>query len=237
MKIKESLHGFRTRTINSASKWWKKHTRPPLYPQYYNQECHYLDGLYTTLLTLKPKYCLEIGTHDGMGSTKVFEKYFNEHEPDGCVITLDIVPCKNLDPCHKNIHQVVVAPHHQNIVETCGANGSWFVKDDLALFEKFANSLKENLSLVSKKMNELGIEKFDLAFIDGDHEEKSFMNDIEFCKILTYPPHYLVLDDTKEEVHPCCHIYHSDIKNSDTYDCYNFEDWEKFVGMSVIRCR
>ena len=81
------------------------------------------------------------------------------------------------------------------------------------------------------------IEKFDLAFIDGDHEEKSFMNDIEFCKILTHPPHYLVLDDTKEEVHPCCHIYHSDIKNSDTYDCYNFEDWKKFVGMSIIKCR
>ena len=241
--IEEKLHKwienkYPKRIVNLGSRWWKNHKKPPRYPAYYDKKCVHLHALYSTLLQLKPKYCLEIGTHTGLNSTKVFEKYFNDHQPDGCLITLDLIPCQNLDPENKNIHQVIVAPHHENIVEMCGAQSPlWpgFAKKDLSLFDKFEYSVAENIEIVSAKMASLGIEKFDLAFIDGDHEEQSFKNDIDFCKMLTRPPCYMILDDTKEEFHACCHVYHDEIKNSNLYDCYDFENWENFVGMSIIR--
>jgi len=234
MKIEENHYGFHPRRINSASKWDQKYDHDPIYPEYYDKKCHYLDALYATLVQLKPNYCLEIGTHDGKGSTRVFEKYLKEVNPDAHLITLDVMPCSNL-PKHPNIEQVIVAPHHARIAETCGNRGNWFVQDDLAHFDKLENSINENLKLVSEKMKEMGIEKFDIAFIDGDHEEESFLNDIELCKQLTAAPHYLLLDDTKEELHPCCHIYHAQIKDSESYECYNFEDWNHFVGMSLVK--
>ena len=46
------------------------------------------DALFGSLVHLKPKYCLEIGTHIGQ-STEVFQKYFDEHQPDGVVVTVE----------------------------------------------------------------------------------------------------------------------------------------------------
>ena len=128
---------FKTRTVNSGPKWrlpW-----PPKYPDYYDKQCHYLEGLYSTLVHLKPKYCLEIGTHKGDNSTAIFQKYFDDHCPEGLLITLDIKACDNLN--YQNVKQVLVYPHHERILETCGAGGRWFNQDELPdNFEQVAAS-------------------------------------------------------------------------------------------------
>ena len=88
-------NSFRTRIVNSGPKWRLPHS--PKYPQWFNKRCHYLDGLYSSLVHFRPKYCLEIGTHKGDNSTAIFQKYFDDHMPEGVLITLDIVPCQNLN--------------------------------------------------------------------------------------------------------------------------------------------
>ena len=79
-------NNFRTRTVNSKPKW--RLPNPPKYPEWFDKRCHYLDGLYSSLVHYQPKFCLEIGTHKGDNSTLVFQKYFDTHMPDGRLITL-----------------------------------------------------------------------------------------------------------------------------------------------------
>jgi predicted O-methyltransferase YrrM len=83
-------------------------------------------------------------------------------------------------------------------------------------------------------MMSLGIEKFDLAFIDGDHERESFLKDVQICENLLKDPKIMIIDDTKEEIHPCCHVYFDEIKMSEKYETYDFDDWNRFVGMSIV---
>jgi hypothetical protein len=83
-------------------------------------------------------------------------------------------------------------------------------------------------------MDKHGISGFDLAFIDGDHERESFLGDLEMCMSLTASPHRVLIDDTKEEYHPCCHIYQEEIKTSKKYETYDYDNWERFVGCSLI---
>jgi hypothetical protein len=232
MIIDEKSYGFKTRTVNSGPKWrlpW-----PPKYPDYYNKTCHYLDALYSTLVQMNPKYCLEIGTHKGDMSTAVFQKYFNEHRSDGLLITLDIKRCEGLS--HPNVEQVLVYPHHKRIYETCGADGRWFSESELP--NDFKNvtttSVQKNTEIVREAMQKHEIEGFDLAFIDGDHERESFLGDLEMCMSITSDPHYVLIDDTKEEYHPCCHIYQEEIKTSGKYTTYDFDNWERFVGCSLV---
>ena len=183
---------------------------------------------------MNPKYCLEIGTHKGDMSTAIFQKYFDNHRPDGLLITLDINPCNDLDL--KNVEQVIVYPHHNRIYETCGANGSWFSETDLPDDFKTASasSVQTNTDIVRLAMDKHNISGFDLAFIDGDHERESFLRDIEMCMSITSDPHYVLIDDTKEEYHPCCHIYQEEIKPSSEYETYDFDNWDRFVGCSLV---
>jgi len=233
MKIQEIDQAGHARRINSANKWQSRHKGPPRFPQYYDKDCHYMTGLWATLLQLKPRYCLEIGTHDGTNSTRVFSEYLRLYRPDGALVTVDIVPCKNLPS--GNISQVIGVPHHEMIKSTCGGNG-WISSSDLPddLSAASSNSVTINSDRIKIAMKDLEIDQFDFAFIDGDHERVSFLKDIEICESLLSDRKIMMIDDTKEESHPCCFVYHEEIRGSGAYECYDFEDWEKFVGMSLI---
>ena len=222
-------NSFRPRTVNSGPKWRLPHS--PKYPQWFNKQCHYLDGLYSSLVHFKPKYCLEIGTHKGDNSTAVFQKYFDEHMKDGKLITLDIVPCPGLN--FKNVSQILVSPHHDRIYETCGGNGKWFNKD--TNFNKDSkNSVNMNCDKIENFMKAVDIEKFDFAFLDGDHERESFLGDIDTCLRLVKNSGHIMIDDTKEEFHPCCHIFQEEIRTNENYEVYDFDDWNEFIGCSII---
>ena len=222
-----SNNNFKTRTINSKAKW--RLPNPPKYPQWFNKQCHYLDALYSSLVHFKPKYCLEIGTHMGDNSTKVFQKYFDNHMPEGLLITLDIVPCENLN--YKNVKQVLVNPHHNKIYETCGAGGRWFSSDVNFNSE---DSVKNNVDKISNFISEIGFESFEFCFLDGDHERESFLGDLDTSSRLLSSGGHIMIDDTKEEYHPCCHIFQEEIRTSGKYNVYDFDDWDKFVGCSIV---
>jgi hypothetical protein len=220
-------NNFRTRVVNSGPKWrlpW-----PPKYPQWYNKRCHYLDGLYSSLVHFKPKYCLEIGTHKGDNSTAVFQKYFNKFMPEGVLITLDIVPCEGLSL--KNVNQVLVSPHHERIYESCGASGKWF--DSNKSFDP-TNSVLKNCKKITDFTKKLDFSSFDFCFLDGDHEKESFLGDMETANNLLSEKGVIMIDDTKEEYHPCCHIFQEEIRTSGQYEVYDFDDWSDFIGCSII---
>ena len=44
----------------------------------------------------------------------------------------------------------------------------------------------------------------------------------------------IMIDDTKEEYHPCCHIFQEEIRTSGQYEVYDFDDWSDFIGCSII---
>ena len=223
---------FKTRRINSASKW--RLSRPPKYKDWFDKDCHYLSALYSSLVHYKPKYCLEIGTHKGDNSTLIFEKYFENHMPDGHLVTLDIVPCKGLNK--NKITQVLVQPHHKRIYETCGGkNGSWFSKDTSFLSIDENDIVEHNVRTIQEAMSKLSIDNFDFCFLDGDHERESFLGDLETCLKVSSKGSPIMIDDTKEEIHPCCHIFQEEIKPSGKYHVYDFEDWNQTVGCSIIR--
>jgi len=67
------------------------------------------------------------------------------------------------------------------------------------------------------------------------HERESFLADIQICKSILTDPGIMIIDDTKEELHPCCHVYQNEIKNSEEYICYDYDNWNVFVGMSIIK--
>jgi hypothetical protein len=232
--IKETVHKLGTRVVNSKLRW--RLPTQPRFPSFFNKECYYLDALYSTLVELNPRFCLEIGTHDGKNSTRVFQKYFSEVRPDGRLITLDIKKIDDLG--YSNVSQVIVYPHHENIYKTCGASGRWFNEKDLKqnYKNKIKSSVSNNVEIIKNEMEKHKIKSFDLSFIDGDHEKSSFMMDIETCLELS-PESWILIDDTKEEFHPCCHVYHDDIKKSGKFETYDFENWDRFVGMSMIRSK
>lgn len=224
-------NNFKTRVVNSGPKWRLPH--PPKYPKWFNKRCHYLDGLYSSLVYFKPKYCLEIGTHKGDNSTAIFQKYFDDHMPEGVLITLDIVPCQNLN--YENVKQILVTPHHERIYETCGGNGAWFSEDtEFKKAKDGKTSIDINCEKIKNEINAMGFDSFDFSFLDGDHERESFLGDIETSVRLVSDPGYIMIDDTKEEYHPCCHIFQEEIRTSGKYEIYDFDDWEDFVGCSII---
>jgi predicted O-methyltransferase YrrM len=184
-------------------------------------ECHYLSALYSTLVHLKPKTCLEIGTNTG-NTARVFQRYFDEHMPDGLLVTCDIKSYADLSNL-RNVRQIIVSHHSQSVSKLHP------VKDADLKFDP-SQSVKTNIEIVKRES-----EFYDFAFIDGDHTRDSFLKDLEICESVLVSPKNILIDDTKEPVHECKVVYENEIKKSEKYTCYDFEDWDVFVGCSLIR--
>lgn len=194
---------------------------------YAGRECWYKTALLNTLITLRPKVCLEIGTYYG-GTTAIFEQYFRDYMPDGILITADIKKYIDLSS-HKRVRQVLVYPHIQNISRYHDVSKAEMLPHtDIILND----SVDANVKILRKELRAIGKKMFDFAFIDGDHTEKSFLRDLEIIKQVCRAPHYALLDDTKEALHECYRTYREKVRTK--YNHYEFEDWPIFVGMSLI---
>jgi len=197
---------------------------------YANHKSYYRDALYSTLMHLKPKICLEIGTHIGQSST-VFTEYFDKAGIDGILITIDIkIMCDLTD---KRIQQVVVHP--------CVSNSSslHYVKDHelLPTFNTTLKAILTNMSIIRKSLSKAGYDietQFDFAFIDGDHQRESFYADIFMCEQLTKNPHFMFIDNVEDTAHDSCTIYHEEIKNDPGLCVYDYSDWDRFTETVLI---
>ncbi len=188
-----------------------------------NKLSFHLDSLYSTLIELKPKYCLEIGTNYG-NSTRVFQDYFNEYMPDGRLITLDIKLYADLSEL-KNVTPLIVHPYDDSVTK-------WHVVTEGELlpgFKEWDRALIKNIGLVQTT----GLE-FDFVFIDGDHFRQSLLNDIELSLQVTKAPHYMLIDDTDDPRHDSAKVFYDELVPSQEWETYDFNDWNIRTGTGLI---
>jgi predicted O-methyltransferase YrrM len=180
---------------------------------------NYFNAIYSILLKYRPQYCLEIGTNYG-GSTKVFDKYLNDYQSDGLVVTTDIRQYVSFNS--KHIIQKVVCPHINN------SSQYHEVLDQYLLNNNGVDTIKNNIDII--KMS--GINTFDLIFIDGDHNRKSVLADIEIAKSLSHKDTILLIDDINATNHEVSEVYKELCLQ---YEHYEFEeDWQEYVDLGII---
>jgi len=184
---------------------------------------HFRDALYASLLHVKPKYCLEIGTHIGQ-STAVFQRYFEEHEPEGIVVTVDITKLVNIKS--ENVKQIIVHPHVPNSDE--------FHRVDDHLLTHEIDSVKENTKLIQEAIRNYPTNFFDFCFLDGDHQRQSVINDFEISRNVLNGSQYILLDDTEEEHHDSKRVY-EEIVSSQSHNVYDFsKEWDCYCGCALL---
>jgi len=194
---------------------------------YAGRKCWYKTALLNTLIALKPKICLEIGTYLG-GTAEVFAHYFENYRPDGILVTADIKKYADLSSS-KRIKQVLVHSHITDI----GVRHDVSEKDMLPSAGAIEGGpATANAKILSAELKAIGEDGFDFAYIDGDHSEISFLGDLEIVKQVCRPPRYILLDDTKEALHESYRVYRDRVCHE--YNHYEFEDWPIFVGVSLI---
>lgn len=188
----------------------------------FNFHRQYRNALYQTLIALKPKYCLEIGTNHG-ATAEVFQTYFDKYMSDGACITTDIKIYRDLNL--KNVHQVQVHSWIDNPWDHHHGKDS----------ELRAKDGNTNYKIIMEAMLEYDIPWFDFMFIDGDHTEPSVRADFElFYELPTSPQSVVLLDDTDEDKHYCSHLYKNEIKKNSKFSTYDYENWPCRVGMALI---
>lgn len=187
---------------------------------------YYKMALLNTLIHLHPCMCLEIGTWHG-GSSRIFEQYFEEHCPDGFLVTADInVYTRLVGPRVKQVraypHMLEILDYHKKL------SGSDFLPD----WEKMVDhSVEVNSFIVLQALwASQRTQLFDFAFIDGDHQ--SLLKDIEIVERVVKSPWYALLDDTTSRAWKCSEDYYNEIKP--LWESYDFDDWDVFAGCSLI---
>lgn len=180
------------------------------------------NALYDTLVCLKPKACLEIGTFHGQ-SARVFQDYFTEHCPEGILITIDIKHYVYLTDC-PNVFQVIGHPHVANSTQ-------WHHVDDKELLEYTDSSVRANV----KKINEANHgKKFDFCFLDGDHQLESVRRDFLIAANVLEPPKYILFDDIDVEQHDSARYYREQILTKEILNVYDYANWGVWVGAALI---
>ena len=141
------------------------------------------NALLSTLIHLKPKHCLEIGTFQGQ-SAEVFQYYFDHYQPDGLLVTIDIKLYQQLT--YKNVKQ-----KHSDTIWKGGVLP--FVED----------SVDKNTEII----NDVFDGTFDFCFLDGDHQYVSADHDMQIATKLLKPPQYILFDDINDPQHECDKLY------------------------------
>ena len=197
--------------------------KPNKFPPSGKPERHFRDALFASLVHLKPKLCLEIGTHIGQ-STLVFQKYFDEYQPDGIVVTVDITRLVELT--FSNAKQLIVYPHVSN-------SGDHHKVDENLLTHK-VDSVAENTKIIKGAIRNLSHAKFDFCFLDGDHQLQSVLNDFEISRNVLGGDQYILLDDTEEDHHDSKTVYEQ-IITEQSHNTHDFsKEWECYCGCALI---
>lgn len=195
--------------------------KPNQFPASGEPARHFRDALFASLVYLKPKYCLEIGTHVGQ-STAVFQEYFNWYQPNGFVVTVDIKKYVDID--NKNIRQRIVHPHVSNSTE-------WHYVNDNELLDHNVDSVKANTKIIKEAT---GGKDFDFCFLDGDHQRESVIRDFAISRNVLGGDQYILLDDTEENGHDSKTIY-GEMLAEGIYNTYDFsKEWGCYCGCALV---
>lgn len=199
------------------------------HPQNRAKKCFYKKALFNALVWIRPRVCLEIGTHTG-GTSAVFQNYFDKYDPIGTLLTCDIKKYVDLSSL-RNVEQLIVAHHTTNV-------RSFHRVDDSEMLSPASDPVEDsvsfNIDLIRKALKHRGADYVDFVFVDGDHQSESFFRDMRIAEAVLGPAKFILIDDTKEELHECSSCYEDVIKKDPSYITYDFEDWEQFVGCALV---
>lgn len=185
----------------------------------------YRDALFSVLVHLQPKLCLEIGTYYG-GSSAVFQEYFDKFCPDGKLVTCDINRYTDLNM--KNVEQVLVYPHWgmDKVNEWHSVNPETMLPyhDHKDYYE---SSVEKNIEILAR------YGEFDMCFLDADHTKFSASRDFRIAEGVLKQPKWILFDDTDEFEHECAPYYRELIGRGE-HNSYDFDDWDVAVGASLM---
>lgn len=180
------------------------------------------NALYDTLVYIKPKRCLEIGTFYGY-SAKVFQDYFNKYYQKGKLVTIDIKKYVDLSEL-SNVIQIIVHPHVNN-------SSQWHYVNDSEILEYDVSSVKKNIKIIHEITHGY---KFDFCFFDGDHQFESVRRDMLIAQNELNSPKYILFDDMDIEAHDSCRYYKENIKSNKQWLTYEYKDWGDWVGAALM---
>lgn len=182
----------------------------------------YRKALLNTLIHLKPKYCLELGTYLYQ-SSKVFAYYFEKYEPEGKLITADISEWTRDSVPPKSVFPIMVYPHTLDVEQYHGSikifHPNWQ--------KKVGNTIKINGDLIHGKMEEMGIPSFDFVFLDSCHCYDGFYSDLYITVALTGKESYILIDDIHDQNNVQSEIYRNNIAPKNNF--------YEFAGMGLIK--
>ena len=190
---------------------------------------NYRRAILNMLIQLKPKYCLEIGTHLYQTS-KVFGYYFEKYEPEGKLITVDIADWKVENPFPKYITEIIVYPYDLDIEKRHG-NLEVYYQDWKETVSAWKNKLSEiNWLKIYVPMKKLKIlpNRFDFAFIDGDHSEYAIKEDLRMAKDMVNDNGYILIDDIEDSGHEQMNYYQNYLKPKNP-------SFYEMAGMALIK--
>jgi len=183
-------------------------------------------ALWNLCLVLKPRYILDIGTMGGT-SALLAATYLEQYQDgQGHVVTLDVVPpIKPLS--HPLITALQVWPYTTHGLLQYPWDEEVSLRPDWEAH--IPTSQDENAAMAWKALLDKGGERFDLAYVDGDHSELGIWFDLQMIKRLVCPPHYALLDDVYMPDVPAGRVYKGRLQYQ--YNHYDFDGdgWENFV--------
>jgi hypothetical protein len=131
----------------------------------------------------------------------------------------------------KNVRPLIVAHHTTNIRKFHQVNDDELLMGSV---DKIDDPVSRNIDLIRKTLLAAGEDAVDFSFVDGDHQTQAFINDMAISEAVLRDPKLIMIDDSKEEIHECSFHYDTIIRNDPSYQTYDYEDWEQFVGCSLV---
>ena len=125
----------------------------------------------------------------------------------------------------------MVFPHIKNIEQFHGGITDIYYSD----CGKDLDTVTLNRDIIRAEMDKLEIENFSFVLIDGDHNRKSFLSDIDITLPLMDKNGYILIDDVDDDNHELKNYFHTELKHKN--DFYLFEDWNIPVGMALAPVR
>lgn len=190
---------------------------------------NYYNAIWATLVELRPKYCLEIGTFQYYAS-RIFSKYFELYQPDGFLITADISTWNRSPEPPSRVYPVMVYPHRTDIDKFHGNINVYHADYKERISE--VDPVTLNMEIIDKQLMEFGVDFVDFTFIDGDHTYISFINDFTIAQLFTHENGHVLIDDIKNPDHELAGKFD---EWSRQYDIYQYENWERSPDMGLLK--
>ena len=190
---------------------------------------YYRRAIWNTLLYLRPKYCLEIGTHI-FQTAEVFSKYFEKYQPNGRLFTVDVGTFNNSLP-PRYVTSIMVFPHIKNICDNHGGLKLYY-KDYEKVLKNFPDASDININIIISEMEMYKIDYFDFTFVDGDHSRISFLGDMKIASYLTNGNGSILIDDINDRGHEQFDVYRELKEKGNSF--YEYDNWNPNPGMGLI---